>query len=332
MTNQEPRDVTCKKVVWTINNFSTLRTNHQHHSEVFTMGRCAWKIALYRGRQDGKYLAIFLEVADLSALPHGWSISAAYTFTVVNQASIEKSERRAFYKKFCADSNSWGYPSFMDLATLQNPSNGYILNDICIVEVEFSEVSSEGTQIVGQIEKALVPKDDDAIEFKDLGQIEKALVPLLEEACLWHPSLMDYKQRRSRKCTEWAFTALGRVLQFLKNKKWKDMNEKACEQLQQLWEELEMSKLDLSWLEPLVKSAINMKGYADKVEKVKKLKQELVVLEIEMKKIKEKLVDTEQSAEMTRKELTNAEQDFEEKDLDANIGYGKTQSDSTNII
>ncbi|KAI9124615.1 hypothetical protein K1719_004537 [Acacia pycnantha] len=99
------------------------------------------------------------------------------------------------------------------------------------------------------------------------------------------------------------------------------MNEEACEKLQHLWEELEMGRLDLSWLEPLVKSAINMKGYAEKVEKVKKLKQNLVVVEKEMNMIKEKLASKEQSVEITRKDLMSAEQDFEEKDLDEKIGY-----------
>lgn len=230
----------------------------------------------------------------------------------------------ALSHEFCANSDDWGYPSYMELARLESPSNGYVLNDKLIAEVEFSEVRFEGMQVVGQIiEKALLPKDDDFDEFKGLGKIEKSLVPNLEEVCTWHPSLLDCKKTRSHKFTEWAFTSLGRVLQFLKNKKWKDMNEKACEELQQLWEELEMSKLDLSWLEPLVKSALNMKGYGEKVEKVKKKKEKLAMLESEMNMIKEKLVNIEQSIEKMRQELVDTEKDFEEKDLEAEIGYGK---------
>ncbi|KAI9111195.1 hypothetical protein K1719_017806 [Acacia pycnantha] len=273
-------------------------THNTSCSEVFTVGGRAWKFALYRGRKDGKYLAIYLEVADVWSLPQGWSIYAAFTFTVVNQASPENSEKGDLNHKFRANVADWGYPSFMELAKLQNPSNGYILNDKCIVEVEFSE---------------------------DLGKVEKSFVPLLVEVCSWHPSLLDCKKNKSRRFTEWAFTALGQVLRFLKNKKWKDMNEKACEELQQLWEELEMSRLDLSWLEPLVKSAVNMKGYYEKVDKVKNMKQNLVMLETKMNMIKEKLVVTEESIEMMRKELVNAVEDFEEKDLEAEIGYGKPE-------
>ncbi|XP_028804764.1 MATH domain and coiled-coil domain-containing protein At3g58210-like [Neltuma alba] len=268
------------------------------------------KLRVYRGSQHGQYLGVYLEVADVSSFPQGWSVNAADKLTVVNQVFTKDSVTKGDINyMFSTYGIGCGYSSFMELTELQKPYNGYIWNDTCIVEVEFSQVSYEGPQI----EKALGEKDEDLVKFKDLGLIEKALVPLLEEACLWHPSLMDCKQKRSPKFTEWAFTALGRVLQFLKNKKWKDMNENACEELQQLWGELAMSGLDLSWLEPLVKSSINMKGYADKVEKIKKLKLELMISETGMNIIKKKISDTEQSVEKIRKELVNAMEDLKRK-------------------
>ena len=65
------------------------------------------------------------------------------------------------------------------------------------------------------------------VDFRGLGQIEKVFVPLLEEVCTKYPSLIECQQKRSRRFIEWAFTALGRVLHFLKNKKVKDMNDEA---------------------------------------------------------------------------------------------------------
>lgn len=227
----------------------------------------------------------------------------------------------------------------MDLNILENPSNGFISNDVCIVEVEFYVVKPDGFDPVSDHlsypsylpnESKQIPSNEpkvedenDLVNFKDLGQIERPFVPLLDEVCSWHPSLLDCKNNRSRRFTEWAFNSLGQVLQFLKDKKWKDMNDEACEQLRRLWEELEISGLDLSWLETTVKSALKMKGYEEKIEKVKKLKQNLETLEIEMKELKEKLCDTEQSVEMIRNDLENVEEGFEEKDLDGEIGYGK---------
>ncbi|KAK4261748.1 hypothetical protein QN277_004704 [Acacia crassicarpa] len=331
---QEPKDIACKKIAWTITNFSTLKTNVEHYSDVFTIGDCAWRLLIYRGKtNNNKSLAIYLEAADGSSLPQGGSIFAASSLTVVNQVSRQKSRTKGdadVPDKFCANNYNWGYNIFMALSELEDPSNGYTLNDKCIVEVEIFSVTFEGIEptsrptypSLSKQPKDTDSKDDDVVDFKDLGKIKKPFLPLLDEVCSWHPSLLDCKKNKSHKFTEWAFTALGRVLQFLKTKKWKDMNEEACERLQHLWEELEMSRLDLSWLEPLVKSAINMKGYAEKVEKVKKLKKNLVVVEKEMNMIKEKLASTEQSVDITRKELMIAEQDFEEKDLDEKIGYG----------
>ncbi|KAK4261750.1 hypothetical protein QN277_004706 [Acacia crassicarpa] len=339
MKNQKPKDITYQKIAWTIRNFRTLKTNTRHNSDVFTIGDCNWKVVVYRGRKDGKFLAIYLHVADASSLPSGWSVYADFTLTVVNQFSREKSAKRDIKHKFSSANNAVnrGYASFMPLTVLEHESNGFIFNDKCIVEVEFYVVKPDGFDLSHLIYPSLPkeseqvpanePKADDdhgdLVEFKDLGRIEKPFIPLLEEVCSWHPSLMECKNNRSRRFTEWAFNSLGRVLQFLRDNKWKDMNDEACEQLQNLWEELEMSRLDLTWLEPRVKSALKMKGYEEKAEKVKKLRENLVALEREMKELKEKLGDSEQSVEMIRKDLMNVEEGFEEKDLEAEIGYGK---------
>ncbi|XP_054797541.1 MATH domain and coiled-coil domain-containing protein At3g58270-like [Prosopis cineraria] len=138
----------------------------------------------------------------VSSLPQGWSIYAVCTFIVVNQICSESSIKQVLEQKFYTDAYNWGKGSFMELTRLQNPSNGYILNDNCIVEVEFSKVSLVGT-------RALVPRDDATVEFKDLGLLEKVFALLLEEACSWHPSLMDCKQKRSRKFIERAFIVLS---------------------------------------------------------------------------------------------------------------------------
>lgn len=63
-----------------------------HHKCMFLF--CRKKISLYRGKQDGKSLAIYLKVADVSSLAQGWNIDAACTLTEVNQASPKKSVKK----------------------------------------------------------------------------------------------------------------------------------------------------------------------------------------------------------------------------------------------
>lgn len=218
---------------------------------------------------------------------------------------------------------SLGYSKFMTLNELEDPYLGYVWNDKCVVEVEFFSVKLEGMEptsrpIYPSISKqsnVIHSEDDDVVNYKDLGQIDRALVPMIEDVCSRHPSLFDCNKKRSCKFSEWAFTCLGQVLHFLKKNKWKDMNEEACEQLQALWEELEMSRMELSWLEPRVKAALNMKGYVEKEMRVKRLKQDLVVLEAEVEKMKANLANTD---------FIRANGGFEEMDLDLDniIGYG----------
>ncbi|KAI9082174.1 hypothetical protein K1719_035914 [Acacia pycnantha] len=225
------------------------------------------------------------------------------------------------------------YNKFMPLSELEDANGGYVLKDMCIIEVELLSVAFEGIEPTSRPTYPSLSKqpsdahskDDDVVDFKDMGKIEKALIPMLEDVCSRHPSLVDSNKKRSRRFIEWAFTGLGRVLHFLETKKWKDMNKEACEQLQVLWEELEMSRLDLSWLEPRIKSALNMKGCLEKEMKVKRLKQDLAVLEMERNKIKEHLTSKELRIEMTTKDLIKEQEGFEELDLDldAKIGYGK---------
>ncbi|KAI4300629.1 hypothetical protein L6164_033983 [Bauhinia variegata] len=163
---------------------------------------------------------------------------------------------------------------------------------------------------------------DELIDFRGLGKIEAAFVPLLEQVCSQYPSLIDCQRKRSRRFTEWAFIALGRVLHFLKTKKGKDMNDDACNHLQILWEELETFRFDLTWLEPHVQSALGMKSYLERAMQVKKLKENVSALEMERKRLKAELASAEVDLEVAKRHLAKAEEDLQERDMDVELGYG----------
>ncbi|KAG5086823.1 hypothetical protein JHK82_054220 [Glycine max] len=160
----------------------------------------------------------------------------------------------------------------------------------------------------------------DLLDLASLGKEEAACVPLLEEACIWHPSLIRSQRKSSRWFKLWAFTSLGQVLHLLKTSKVKDMNEEACNRLQGLWEELvKHSGFQLSWLEPYVQSALDMKTHLDKTDEVNKLKDSVVALEIKMKKLREELVAAEAEFEVARRALAEARKGFIEMDLNADL-------------
>ncbi|CAK8544216.1 unnamed protein product [Lathyrus sativus] len=133
--------------------------------------------------------------------------------------------------------------------------------------------------------------------------------------CSDHPSLIE-----SHLNNDFAFAALGRVLYFLKTRKVKDMNEQACKDLQVLWEELEKYGFNLSWLEPHVQSALAMKNYVRNVLLMKKVKEDMVILELETERLNAKLAALELNLDVERD--LRKEKGLEERDLDFELGYG----------
>ena len=168
------------------------------------------------------------------------------------------------------------------------------------------------------------PLSNELVDFMGLAKIDKDFVPLIEEVCSWHPKLIECQQKKSGTYNHWAFTALGRVLHFLKTRKAKDMTENACQQLQVLWEELETFRFDLAWLKPRVENALNMKNYTQRVERVKRLKDKVKASERKMESLSAELNVESVNLEVAKKELGKAkeEEDFEGRNLDTELGYG----------
>jgi hypothetical protein len=223
--------------------------------------------------------------------------------------------------KFNERENFLAFESFMTLAELRDPNKGFLEKNAFFVGVEVYVFKSRNEKRVNQaanltaslkpkLEKGEVPIVGELMDFKGLGLIEKAFVPLLNQVCSLHPLLIKCQQKRSRQFREWAFTALGRVLYFLKTRKARDMNDLACKDLQILWEEVEPFSFDLRWLEPHVKSALGLKGYLERLNEAEKLKDNVVALELEMLRLKANLDSA--------KYLLEA-QDFQEINLDAEL-------------
>ncbi|XP_018502692.2 uncharacterized protein LOC103946230 [Pyrus x bretschneideri] len=157
------------------------------------------------------------------------------------------------------------------------------------------------------------------MNFKGLGRIEKTFVPFLEEVCSSYPSLIDSQMKRSRTLVQCAFTALGRVLHFLKTTTAKDMNIDACQRLQLLWEELEAFKFDLAWLEPHVQSVFAMKKGAGIVNG---LQEDVDALKNEIERRRAILAEAEADLGVAEGDLAEAQEEhFSKIDMDSELGY-----------
>ncbi|GAU17567.1 hypothetical protein TSUD_341110 [Trifolium subterraneum] len=329
---------------WKIENFSRYDPEDDVYSEPFVIGGYPWRIAFHQ--RFRRNLSIYLSAVQTANMSKGWSRHVKFNLFILNQIDRSRSIVEGYEQEFNEIDDIWKFDCMVSSPVLHRPQNGLLVNDTCIIGAEiclcksknekqvnqaFSLTTSltSGSQIVQMEAEVLRPKLEEShgqnlgelMDFKGLGQIEKDLVPLLEEVCSHHPSLIECQQKRSRKFKEWAFTALGRVLHFLKTTKVKDMNDLACKDLQNFWEELEPFSFDLTWLEPHVQSALGMKNYLKKVKKVEKLKDNAVALELEIMRLKAKVVNFEVNLYAVR-DLLKAE-DFEERDLDVELGFVK---------
>uniref|UniRef100_K7LAC2 MATH domain-containing protein n=3 Tax=Glycine subgen. Soja TaxID=1462606 RepID=K7LAC2_SOYBN len=327
--------LTFEKFTWTISNFSKLDSKKLYSEK---------KILAYPKGTDVGYLSIYLD-AGVVNLPFGWSKFANFKFALINQANDKMTKIKETTKQFNATEIAWGFPKFIHLDELNDSSSGFMVNDTCIIEVQILVSKSEQENQVDQqvnkiddnhdIDKPIkhtdifLPKETfptsfgELVDFQGLGKIEQAFVPLLEEVFSRHPSLIDCQQKRSGRFVEWAFTALGRVLHFLKTKKVKDMDGDACNNLQIFWEELKMFRFDLTWLEPHVQSALAMKTCIERAVRVKRTREDVTALEMETKRLKAKMIQAEVDLEIARRDFVKAKEGFEECDLDAELGYGE---------
>ncbi|CAJ1963884.1 unnamed protein product [Sphenostylis stenocarpa] len=314
-----------------IMNFSKL-DGKEVYSENFLLGYHTWRILVYPKGVTVGYLSIFLDAAVVN-LPFGWSKFANFKLTLINQVNGKKTIIRETTKQFNAKETAWGFPKFISLDELCDSRSGFIVNDNCIVEVEIlvskSKQDNQTYQPVSKIDdthdqpnKHKETFTTSLSELVDLGKIEQTFLPLLEEVCSRHPLLINSQQKRSSRFVEWAFTALGRVLHFLKTKKVKDMDNDACNHLKILWEELETFKFDLTWLEPHVQSALSMKTLTERAVKVKRLGENVDALEMKTKRLKAEMIEAEMNLAIARKELVKAKEGFQECYLEAKLGYG----------
>ncbi|KAH9659375.1 ubiquitin carboxyl-terminal hydrolase 13 [Citrus sinensis] len=144
--NQPLDDPPSSRFTWRIENFSRLNTK-KHYSEIFIVGGFKWRVLIFPKGNNVDHLSMYLDVADSSSLPYGWSRYAQFSLAVINQIHSKYSVIgiaflvRLLYEcytqhQFNARESDWGFTSFMPLGELYDPNRGYLVNDTLIVEAE----------------------------------------------------------------------------------------------------------------------------------------------------------------------------------------------------
>ncbi|CAK8544315.1 unnamed protein product [Lathyrus sativus] len=122
---------------WKFSKFSFANLDN-YEFESFVAGDYKWKLLLYpNGVVEGKGICVSLFLAlDASTLPANTKLVVECTLRAKDQISGQHAQRK-FNRKFSSSNLVWGSRQLVTLTKLKNLSNGFLVEDTCIFEVEF---------------------------------------------------------------------------------------------------------------------------------------------------------------------------------------------------
>ncbi|KAL4560640.1 hypothetical protein LXL04_032793 [Taraxacum kok-saghyz] len=133
--NQPADETQASRFTWVIDNFSR-QSNKKIYSDTFVVGGFKWRVLIFPKGNNVDNLSMYLDVADSSTLPYGWSRYAQFSLAVVNQIHTKFTMRKDTQHQFHGRESDWGFTSFMPLVDLYDPSKGFLVNDTCIIEAD----------------------------------------------------------------------------------------------------------------------------------------------------------------------------------------------------
>ncbi|RZC63587.1 hypothetical protein C5167_025361 [Papaver somniferum] len=126
---------------WRIENVSKL-DEENHFSPIFVIGPHKWcLVAFRRGCNVNGYLSVYVVALECKN-----SRYAKFSLAIIDQTNNENTLRKdteGEMIQFTDDENDWGFDEFIQLKELEDPSNGFIVNDVCIVEAELRITSTQ---------------------------------------------------------------------------------------------------------------------------------------------------------------------------------------------
>ncbi|KAI3965015.1 hypothetical protein MKX01_013946 [Papaver californicum] len=119
------------KFKWRIENISKLN-EESCLSPIFTIGPHKWRLlAFHKGRNVNGYLSVYVVAVECKI-----SRCAKFGVAILGQTNNTFKDNTDDWITFTEDEVDWGFDKFIQLKELKDPSNGYIVNDACTVEVE----------------------------------------------------------------------------------------------------------------------------------------------------------------------------------------------------
>ncbi|XP_041001380.1 probable inactive serine/threonine-protein kinase fnkC [Juglans microcarpa x Juglans regia] len=145
------RDFPPAHYTFQIKNFSVLFEAEvgKCESGQFELGGYKWKLVLKtNGKKNSKsHISLYLAIENKNTLSLGWEANVNFRFFVFDQIRnmylcIQDADGRV--RRFHNLKTEWGFAQLLSHDTLNDPSNGYIVDDSCILGAEVFVIKGTG--------------------------------------------------------------------------------------------------------------------------------------------------------------------------------------------
>ncbi|KAM7468190.1 hypothetical protein LguiB_015752 [Lonicera macranthoides] len=146
-----PADCTLK-----IRRFSLILQTLQSLSATFETGGYKWRLVLYptgdKRRNVSGYLSVYLvALVDTDTLASGWEVDVNFKLFIYQQHHIHDEQYTTFQDvegkvaHFDQEKTENGFPKLISLAIFNDASNGYLVDDSCVIGAEVVVIKTNST-------------------------------------------------------------------------------------------------------------------------------------------------------------------------------------------
>ncbi|XP_041000637.1 ubiquitin C-terminal hydrolase 12-like [Juglans microcarpa x Juglans regia] len=145
------RDLPPADYTFQIKNFSVLFEAEVEKCESgqFEVGGYNWRLVLKtNGKKNSKnHISLYLAIINQSTLSLGWEANVTFRFFVFDQIRNKYlciQDADGSVRRFHNLKTEWGFAQLLSHDTLNDPSNGYIVDDSCILGAEVFVIKGSG--------------------------------------------------------------------------------------------------------------------------------------------------------------------------------------------
>ncbi|XP_012833016.1 PREDICTED: ubiquitin carboxyl-terminal hydrolase 12-like [Erythranthe guttata] len=128
----------------------------KYETTEFVAGEYKWRLIMYPNGdnivgKDSGYVSVYLAMADTSSLHANWEVNVVFSLFIYNQISGNFLSSLGRTRRFLGMKSEWGFSKFISQKVLSDPSNGYLVDDICMFGAEVFVLKRETLTTTGRL-------------------------------------------------------------------------------------------------------------------------------------------------------------------------------------